>query len=148
MKMRVHLDYNRQELIERGPTIDVLLSIDGSTLPGFPDYQRNANMPALIDTGATGNAIDGALANALRLPIIDLTDVSGIEGTDRRPVHLARIYVPSLDHTIFGRFTSVNLGGGDQPYLVILGRTFLANFSMAYIGQTGDLILDEEILRT
>ena len=92
--MKVHLNYDPRELIVRGPTIDVLLTIDGKDIPGFPDDIQNARMPALIDTGATANSIDGSLATALNLPVVGSAHVSGIDGKSERPVHLAQIYVP------------------------------------------------------
>lgn len=144
--MRVHLNSDRKQLIEKGPTIDVLLGIDGKNIPGFPDDIERVQLPALIDTGATGNAIDGMLAQSLRLPIVGTAAVSGVKGKHSHIVHLAQIYVPSLGHTIYGRFTAVDLLQGGQPHAVLLGRTFLENFSMVYIGQTGDVILDERII--
>ena len=146
--MGVRLNSSPSQLIEEGPTIDVVLGIDGRNIPGLPDGMSQIPLSALIDTGATGNSIDGRLAKSLRLPAVGTTFVSGVTGRNRHIVYLARLYVPSLAHPIYDRFTVAALSEGDQPQKVLLGRTFLANFSMLYIGQTGELVLDDKILTT
>ena len=40
-------------------------------------------------------------------------------------VHLAQIYVPSLDFTVYGRFSAVHLAAGGQAHQALIGRTFL-----------------------
>ena len=50
---------------------------------------------------------------------------------------LVQMYIPSLRHTIYGRFAGVNLTGGGQRHYALLGRTFLQNFTMVYEGRTG-----------
>lgn len=144
--MRVHLSADPKELAQRGPTIDVWLGIDGKNIPGLSDDMERVQLPALIDTGATGNAIDGLLAASLKLPIVGTSSVSGVRGEHSHVVHLAQVYVPSLDATIYGRFVAVELLNGRQPHAVLLGRTFLENYSMIYVGQTGEVILDDSIV--
>ena len=133
-------------MIDEGPTIDVVLGIDGRNIPGFPDDMRQMPLSALIDTGATGNSIDAQLAESLRLPVVGTVLVSGVTGRHEHIVYLARLYVPSLAHPIYDRFTAAALSEGDQPQKVLLGRTFLANFSMVYVGRTGEVVLDDRIL--
>ena len=144
--MRVRLKSDPKELAQRGPTIDVWLGIDGKNIPGLSDDMERVQLPALIDTGSTGNAIDGLLAATLKLPIVGTSSVSGVRGEHSHVVHLAQIYIPSLDTTIYGRFIAVELLDGRQPHAVLLGRTFLEDYSMIYIGQTGEVILDDSIV--
>ena len=145
--MRVHLNSNSKQLIEKGPTIDVVLGIDGKNIPGLPDDMRQRSLSALIDTGATGNSIDGRLADSLKLPVVGTASVSGVTGKNEHVVYLARLYVPSLAHPIYDLFTGAALSEGGQPHEVLLGRTFLANFSMLYVGQTGEVVLDDRVLK-
>ena len=134
-------------MIEEGPTIDVVLGIDGRNIPGLPDDMRQKSLSALIDTGATGNSIDAQLADSLNLPVVGTVSVSGITGKHEHIVYLARLYVPSLAYPIYDRFTAAALSEGGQPHEVLLGRTFLANFSMVYVGQTGEVVLDDMTLK-
>jgi predicted aspartyl protease len=144
--MRFQLNTDPKKLIEHGPTIGVLLSFDGTNIPGLPDNLQSARMTALIDTGATGNSIDGALAKALGLPVAGRTLVSSAKGKHWHLQHLAQIYVPDLRHTIYGLFTAVDLIEADQPFQAILGRTFLERFSMVYVGRTGKVVLDDRTI--
>lgn len=140
--MRVRLNSDPKELAQRGPTIDVWLGIDGKNIPGLSDDMERVQLPALIDTGSTGNAIDGLLAASLKLPIVGTSSVSGVRGEHPHVVHLAQIYIPSLDTAIY----AVELLDGRQPHAVLLGRSFLENYSMIYVGQTGEVILDDSIV--
>ena len=72
--------------------------------------------------------------------------MSGVRGEHSHVVHLAQIYIPSLDTAIYGRFIAVELLDGRQPHAVLLGRTFLENYLMIYVGQTGEVILDDSIV--
>ena len=55
--------------------------------------------------------------------------------------HLAQIYVPSLNHTIYGSFAGVHLVAGGQPHTVLIGRNLLRDFRMKYDGLTGEVEL-------
>ena len=144
--MRVRLNSNPNQLIADGPTINVVLGIDGKNIPELPDDMEQITLPALIDTGATGNSIDEQMAESLRLPLVDTALVAGIRGRHEHGVYVARVYVPSLAHPIYDNFTAVDLVKGGQPHAILLGRTFLANFSMVCVGQTGEVVLDDGIL--
>ena len=100
-------------------------------------------LPALIDTGA------GKLHRCLACLRVEPTGCRP-PGTDccqrrcRRSVHLAQIYIPDLDTTIYGQFASVNLTEGEQTHYALIGRTFLRHFSMAYEGRTGSVIISND----
>ena len=148
--MRIKLSDNPKDLLDIGPTIDTELSVDTTPIAGLPDGRQYYSLTALVDTGASGNCIDEDLARGLGLPIIDFVDVSGIDGERQRPRFLANVYVPRLDHAIFGLFTGVNLIDESEPekslYQVLLGREFLRNFSLVYTGQTGEVVITPEVV--
>ena len=68
----------------------------------------------------------------------------------QRPLFLANVYVPRLDHAIFGLFTGVSLIDEREPekspYQALLGREFLRNFSMVYSGQTGEVVITPDVI--
>ena len=68
-----------------------------------------SNADALVDTGASESCIDSLLATELGLPVVDRRSVSGTHGAHPVNVHLAQVYVPTLDFTIFGTFAGVHL---------------------------------------
>jgi len=136
----------QDKLIAFGPTLHVLIGFD----PNFhPDHSPFPNLPelelpALVDTGATESCIDSALAQKLQLPAVDTGQISGVQGTSETVFYLAQIYVPSLNYTIYGRFSGVHLASGGQPHSALLGRTFLRNFVLTYEGRTGDVIIGND----
>ena len=56
-------------------------------------------------------------------------------------MHLAQIYVPALDFTMYGVFAGVHLTAGGQPHYALMGRTFLQEFTLVYEGRTGTVTL-------
>ena len=135
----------RDALALYGPTLWVQIGLDPAFLPGLsnPDLPPE-NHPALVDTGATESCIDSALALVLHLPIVDRQEVVGIHGADTVNCHLAQIYVPTLNFTVYGLFAGVPLRAGGQPHFALIGRDFLLNFTMTYEGRTGTVILSND----
>lgn len=106
-----------------------------------PDLPKKRNK-ALIDTGAGGDCIDDDLARSLGLPIMDEGEISGVGGRHWAYIYTARIYIPSLDRLLFQPFTGVKLQQGDQWHGVILGRSFLRQYRLAYNGADGTVSIE------
>jgi hypothetical protein len=51
---------------------------------------------------------------------------------------MARIYIPGLNKLLFQPFAGVRLYEGEQWRRVILGRSFLRHYRLAYDGRTGE----------
>lgn len=140
---------NPEDLAEIGPTLPVQIGFDPQFRPEDPHtvILPERRYPALIDTGAHSSCIDSQLAEALGLPIIDRIRVGGVGGSTEVNAHLAQIYVPSLDHTIYGEFSGVHLALGGQPHQALLGRDFLRRFTFAYEGRNGTCVIVDESRR-
>ena len=80
----------------------------------------------------------------LGLPVVDRRAVSGLQGPHEFDFHLAQIYVPDLDHTIYGQFAGVHLAAGGQPHVALIGRTFLRDYTMTYEGRSGQVTLSND----
>lgn len=106
-----------------------------------PDLPKK-KIKALIDTGAGGDCIDDDLARSLGLPIMDEGEISGVGGRHWAYIYTARIYIPSLDRLLFQPFTGVKLQQGDQWHGVILGRSFLRQYRLAYNGADGTVSIE------
>ena len=130
-------------LVQFGPTIDVQVGFD----PGFqPGSNGRPTLPptlwpGLVDTGAGECCIDSVLAQRFNLPIVDRIQISGVGGPMLVNKHLAQLYIPSLNYTIYGTFAGVYLTAGGQPHQVLIGRTALQGIRMEYKGQTGEVSL-------
>ena len=130
-------------LVQFGPTLGVRIGFDqnyspnGASPPNLPEKL----WPALVDTGASESCIDSTLADELQLPIFDRVSISGAHGKQELNLHLAQIYVPSLEFTTYGSFAGVHLISGGQRHYALIGRSFLRSFNMVYNGKTGSVTL-------
>ena len=126
-------------LVRLGPTIQVDIGLRSRSAHGENPDLPEKKVKALVDTGAGGDCIDDELALRLNLPIHDEGEISGVGGRHRAFIYTARIYVPKLDRLLFQPFTGVKLYEGEQWHRVILGRSFLRNYRLAYDGTTGQV---------
>jgi len=132
-------------LVSMGPTLWVDIGFDPAyKVGGPPPVPAIKQVEALVDTGATECSIDSLLAAQLKLPVVDKRPVGGIGGQQMADMHLAQVYVPSLNHTVYGLFAGVHLQAGGQRHKALLGRTFLSAFTMIYEGKTGTVIISSE----
>ena len=140
-----------------GATGAELLTVHGPTLCvdiGFdPHYSPPSNTPpkpgmtgvaALVDTGAGESCIDSILAAQLNLPIVDRRQMAGVHGAEKVNMHLAQIHVPSLNSMIYGTFAGVHLTAGGQLHQALIGRMFLQNVTMMYVGLTGTVTISKD----
>lgn len=135
---------NPLHLVGLGPRLDVQLGLDVDALSSKakPDLPART-WSALIDTGATESCIDSGLATTLELPVVDRRTVSGALGGGEVNMHVAQIYIPSLDRTVEGLFAGVHLVAGGQTYAALIGRTFLLHYSLTYDGVSGSVTISQ-----
>ena len=127
-----------------GPALFVQIGFDTSYRPanvGSVPILPTTMQRALVDTGASASCVDSSLAASLGLPIVNRGKVSGISGPMQVNVHLAQIYVPTLQFTLYGMFDGVHLRAGGQNVDALLGRDLLQHFKMTYDGSTGSVII-------
>ena len=125
----------KPEVLERwGPTIwaTVAQPVTANSTKVLSD-----SVPFLVDTGASECCIDTALAQRLELPVIDRVPMCGITGQADHDVVLCQIMIPSVGHSMSGRFACVDLTRGGQPHMALLGRDFLKHVVMIYDGSIG-----------
>lgn len=107
--------------------------------PNFPAKGVGAS----LDTGAGMDGIDETLARNLKLPITDEMEISGVGGRHRTLVHLAHLYIPSVERLLFQPFAGVKLEEGNQSHTIILGRNFFRGYRTLYDGTIGAVWLAE-----
>jgi predicted aspartyl protease len=124
---------NRDELLREGPTLEVVISNRSATGP------LSKRLPALIDTGAEWNLIEGTLATAvLHLMHVDDRWVQTANGPTLAPVYMGQLTIGALKYSKLQRFVGLDLGA-DR---VILGREVLADFLLTYSGRSGKVTLE------
>jgi hypothetical protein len=126
-------------LVQLGPTLLVDIGLKSRSPQGEPPDLPLKRVRALIDTGAGGDCIDDELAQSLALPITDEGEISGVGGRHHAFIYTARLWVPQLGRLLFQPFTGVKLRQGEQWHRVILGRSFLRPYKLAYDGATGQV---------
>ena len=135
-------------LVQWGPTVLVNIGFDPNYVGGAkaaPPVPGMTGLPALVDSGAHESCIDSLLAAQLNLPIINRRMLAGAHGAKEVNVHLAQVYIPSLNYTIYGAFSGVELRAGGSAHSALIGRTFLRQFKMIYDGPTGDVELSSAL---
>lgn len=131
-------------LVNYGPTLLVDIGFDAAYNPKIrttPPATAIQQVHAVVDTGAIISCIDKTLAAQLGLPVVDRQDFGGIGGIYKTDMHAAQIHIPALEFTIYGSFAGVDLIGGGQQHVALIGRTFLKNFQMTYDGITGNVTI-------
>ena len=127
-----------------GPTLLVDIGFDANYNPATPTILPVAGrkgIHALVDTGAAQSCIDSLLAASLNLPIVDRKPISGVHGNHIANMHLAQVFVPALNFTIYGMFAGVDLIAGGQVHGALIGRAFLQSFTMVCEGRTGTVTI-------
>lgn len=124
-----------------GPTILVDIGFDPTWRRGTIPIPKDRDIAALIDTGAQECFIDVDLATHLGLPVVDRREVAGSHGKHEVDVYLAQIHIPALVFTQYGKFAGAYLHSGGLQYEVLMGRTFLENFTLMYDGRSGRVSL-------
>lgn len=131
-------------LVRLGPTIKVDIGLKSRGPAGARPNLPAKEVKALIDTGAGGDCID-EFARRLGLPVTDEGEISGVGGRHRAFIYTARIYIPKLDKLLFQPFTGVKLYEGEQWHRVILGRSFLRHYRLAYDGASGQVEISDAL---
>ncbi|MDA8054694.1 MAG: retropepsin-like aspartic protease [Thermoplasmatales archaeon] len=94
---------------------------------------------ALIDTGASGLAIDTSIARNLGLKKKGFAYNQTANGQRVSPVYFVQLTFPGTTLRSFDmlRATEVNLG--NQQFRCLIGRETMANWHIHYNGQTGQV---------
>ena len=132
-------------MVSYGPTLIVEIGFD----PDFPTAKSQPDLAsghvrALVDTGATHSCIDSHLALELGLPIVEREYMAGVHGVAPVDMHVAQIYIPTLNHTITGRFAGIRMRDSGQTHSALIGRTFLQHYTMIYEGRRGSGIITND----
>lgn len=124
----------RSDLVSLGPILPVEIGFQSVAPVG----------DGLVDTGASESFIDDMLAQKLRLPQVEETEISGATGSAPAPVYLGQIHIPSLEDTIYGRFAGLPLRASGLHYAAIIGREFLREYVLMYDGRIGTVVITND----
>lgn len=122
-------------LVREGPLLRVEISNPAGG--GAPQVAQG-----LIDTGASISGIRPELARAAGLIQTGMASISGVTGTEKRPIYAAAVNLPEYGVA----FEAVEVAGVDLPQREItflVGRDLLRNATLSYRGRSGDFSLSD-----
>lgn len=137
----------QQALAQLGPILHVSISPTPDYIAALGEQPEGVPDPvtgiALIDTGATKTAVDEKVCKHLRLPAVGVVRMSHAAGSEMRNVYAIQMTFPGtpLPSMVLTSASSVDLSGGGQPYILLIGRDILQNLKMTYNGPRGRLEL-------
>lgn len=141
------LELARLELIDRGPLLDVVVSVP----PVLAEALTAAHSPlpqpvvgrALLDTGASISGIDEGIAQALKLVPTGVVKLASATETRRAAKYVVSIAVPSSQGFSFDAHSVVgmNLANQSPPLSMIIGTDLLRDCQLTYNGVLGIVTL-------
>jgi hypothetical protein len=135
-----------QTLALNGARLDVEISVPASVIEYYtsrgqaPPQKQMAR--ALIDTGASISGLKPSLAQAAGLIQTSSVGISGVVGTQTRPVYIAAIHLPEYNIN----FDTMDVAGVDLPQQdvdVLLGRDILRHLVFTFQGKFGTFTLQD-----
>jgi hypothetical protein len=132
---------------EGHPLIPVIIRPHPEAYAGsMPAAVPEAEVAALIDTGANRSAVSPDVAALLGITPVAVADLSRVDAAVADiPVYAVRILVPATE----GAFEPFDVFvGGVRPNTpgaeALIGTDLLANFTFTYRGPLGDFVLSAE----
>ena len=132
-------------LVEHGPWVQVTVSVAQTVAQQL--LQQGIVLPApvsgwaLIDTGAGATCIDEAVAQQLRLPVVDVVQLaSASHAATQQNVYPVRIELVGFPLTVDAP-RAIGAALGAQGLLALLGRDLLHQCTLFYNGPSGQLTL-------
>lgn len=130
-------------LATNGIILNVAISPDMLTVSTMQTQGMQIPQPllcrALVDTGASGLAIDRSIAASLGLKKEGVTTNLTANGATEAPVYFVSLNFPGTNLKSYDmlRATEVNLA--NQPFKCLIGRETMKNWHLHYNGQTGQI---------
>ena len=125
-----------QIVVLQTPKVTEVLMQKGIALS--PPQQGNA----LIDTGASNTCIDIAIAQALGLPVIDVTKIaSASHSSTECNIYPVRFVVPGVFTMNLDIERAIGVNLQSQGIIALIGRDVLKNCTLYYNGPMGQITL-------
>lgn len=135
-----------QNLALHGARLDIEIGVPSVIVDYYKSRGQAPPAPqkvrAMIDSGASISGVKPSVAKAAGLTQTRSVGVSGVLGTESRPVYTAAINLPAYNVNIdVMDFAGVDLAQQDLD--VLLGRDVLKNFVFTYDGAEGAFTLQD-----
>jgi len=143
MQISFALGAGAQVLASKGIVLNVGIGVDNFTADAL--HAQNLplpqpfNGPALVDTGASGLALDTSVVRQLGLLRQGIANNYTAAGPRVSPVYFVSLAFPGSQLNSYGllRATEVDLTG--QAFKCLIGRETMMNWHIHYNGQSGQI---------
>jgi predicted aspartyl protease len=142
-RIEMALGAGSQKLALGGIILNVSIAVDNLTAQAMKAQNLPLLTPvsctALVDTGASGLALDTSVVQQLHLTRKGITTNYTAAGARQSPVYFVSLEFPGSDVRSYPllRATEVDLQG--QRFKCLIGRETMANWHIHYNGQTGQV---------
>ena len=132
-------------LLQRGPVLQVAITIAEQIATELVKQGLTIQPPVagfgLIDTGASVTCVDEDAAKELKLPVVDVVNMSSAShAAHQANVYPVRIGIAGLPHAINAP-RAVGAALKAQGLIALLGRDILAHCTLFYNGAAGEITL-------
>lgn len=135
-----------QNLAVNGAILEVEISVPDSVAAAMKAQGQTVPPPqrarGLIDTGASISGIKPAIASAAQLTQTSSVTISGVVGSEQRPIYAAAISLPEYGVSL----DAIDIAGVDLPQQdinVLIGRDVLQRLTLIYQGKAGAFNLED-----
>jgi predicted aspartyl protease len=147
MKITVNPAVGASILANNGIVLNIAISPDMLTVSTMQTLGQVAPRPflckALVDTGASGLAIDRSIAVALGLKKQGIANNFTANGAKQSPVYFVSLNFPGTNLRSYDMLRATEVDLANQPFQCLIGRETMANWHMHYNGQTGQISISD-----
>lgn len=147
IQVRVALGEGARFLSNRGVVLNVAIGVDRWTVEALRAQNKPVPPPhsceALVDTGASGLALDKTVVQALNLKKKGIVTKYTPAGKGVANMYFVALAFPGTNLRSYDmlRATEVDLTG--QPFKCLIGRETMVNWHLHYNGQTGQISISD-----
>lgn len=147
MKITVNSAIGASLLANNGIVLNIAISPDMLTMSTMQTLGQATPQPflckALVDTGASGLAIDKTIAVALGLKKQGIANNLTANGAKLSPVYFVSLNFPGTNLRSYDMLRATEVDLMNQPFQCSIGRETMANWHLHYNGQTGQVSISD-----
>ena len=147
VKIMVNPAVGASILANNGIVLNIAISPDMLTVSTMQTIGQIPPRPflckALVDTGASGLAIDKSIAFALGLKKKGIANNFTANGTKQSPVYFVSLNFPGTNLRSYDMLRATEVDLVNQPFQCLIGRETMANWHVHYNGQTGQISISD-----
>jgi hypothetical protein len=134
-------------LVQNGILLNVAISIDMLTASTMQTQGMQTPQPflcrALVDTGASGLAIDKSISTALGLKKEEVINNLTANGVTESPFYSVSLSFPGSNLKSYDVLIATEVNLGQQPFHCLIGREIMKNWHLHYNGETGQISISD-----